>query len=71
MGKGWAVYMVDVKCQNCGRVLMKCTIFVGAIKCRHCKKIFEYRVLSSSMEISNAHTIQSIATTENIVDSKH
>jgi phage FluMu protein Com len=36
--------MQDVKCKNCNKTLAKVIILVGAIRCRSCKFIFEYRV---------------------------
>ena len=35
--------MNDIRCKKCNRVLAKCTIIVGAIKCPRCKMIFEYK----------------------------
>lgn len=39
--------MQDVRCKNCNLVLMKATIFDGAVKCRKCKMIFEYHIYSN------------------------
>lgn len=38
--------MIEVRCKGCGTLLAKAVIFVGAIKCKGCKKIFEYKVLT-------------------------
>jgi phage FluMu protein Com len=39
--------LVDIKCKNCNKLLLKANIFVGAIKCHKCYKIFEYQFLSN------------------------
>lgn len=36
--------MIDVKCKNCNRLLMKAQMVVAAIKCPRCGMIFEYKV---------------------------
>lgn len=35
--------MIDVKCKACNKLLLKCNVFIGAIKCPRCKMIFEYK----------------------------
>jgi len=38
--------VIDVRCKGCGVLQLKCTMFIGAIKCKSCRKIFEYKVLT-------------------------
>lgn len=38
--------MIDVRCKGCGTLLCKAVVFVGAIKCKGCKRIFEYKILT-------------------------
>ncbi len=38
--------MIEVRCKGCGTLLAKAVIFVGAIKCKGCKRIFEYKILT-------------------------
>lgn len=39
--------MIDVRCKNCNKLLMKALMCVAAIKCPGCKMIFEYKVYSN------------------------
>jgi phage FluMu protein Com len=47
--------MIDVRCKGCGTKLLVAAVFVGAIKCKSCKKIFEYRVMSTSHFVNTAN----------------
>lgn len=51
--------MIDVKCKNCNRVLAKCEIFVGAIKCKGCKMIFEYNIRMNNLFVTNQFDMKS------------
>jgi len=37
--------MLEIKCKGCGKLLGKCKVFIGAIKCPRCKHIFEYKII--------------------------
>jgi phage FluMu protein Com len=39
--------MIDVRCKNCNVLLMKAEFCFVAIKCRSCKMIFEYKILTN------------------------
>lgn len=39
--------MIEVRCKNCNRLLLKAVLLIGAIKCHSCKSIFEYQVYSN------------------------
>lgn len=64
MGDSLELELVDVRCKNCNKVLLKASMLVGAIKCNRCKMIFEYRVYSSLQPISN-YDMMTISSTEN------
>lgn len=44
---------VEVRCKGCQKKFMVAIVFVGAIKCDRCKKIFEYNV-STSLHMSSS-----------------
>lgn len=46
--------MIDVRCKNCNRLLMKAVSVVAAVKCPSCKMIFEYK-LSSSLHVNQQY----------------
>lgn len=45
--------MIDVRCKNCDALVLKAYVFLGAIKCKSCKMIFEYNVTVSSLFVTN------------------
>lgn len=47
--------MIDVRCKNCDKILLKANIFVGAIKCHKCYMVFEYTVYGNSVHITNQY----------------
>lgn len=49
--------MIDVRCKNCNRLLMKALSVVAAVKCPSCKMVLEYQ-LHSNLSLTNAHDPQ-------------
>lgn len=46
--------MIDIKCKSCDRLLAKATLMEAAIKCPRCKMIFEYRVYTDRLFVTNS-----------------
>jgi len=42
--------MIEVRCKNpnCNKFFFLADVFVGAIKCRKCKMIFEYQIYNNT-----------------------
>lgn len=51
--------MIDVRCKNCGVLQLKAHIFIGAIKCKSCKMIFEYNVRENNLFVTNQFDMKS------------
>lgn len=45
--------MQNVHCKFCGKFLLKAAVFIGAIKCKGCKHIIEYHIVSQQKFYTN------------------
>jgi phage FluMu protein Com len=37
--------MIDVYCKGCNKKYFKALVFIGAIRCPRCKKVYEYKII--------------------------
>ncbi|MCI8396154.1 MAG: Com family DNA-binding transcriptional regulator [Clostridia bacterium] len=47
--------MKDVRCPNCGQLLLKASICIGEIKCLRCKKIIKVNIQRKQSEQHRIH----------------